>query len=219
MGLSLSSAAILEKNKLESDGVWLVLMKIVFPTTTTVRIARNTEDVVWPSSDGNTYTAFPFDLDDEREEGGGAHSMLTVRVSNVSKVIQGYMEAPGAKGGVGSDVNLYVVHNQHLDLTNAEVNETFTCTSAFAGTQWATFTLSAPNQAFVPFPERRFIKNFCSWSFNFPTGAGIKCGYSGATPYTSCNKTLADCRLRGNIRYFGSFPGIPDGSTHVNVSR
>ncbi len=219
MVLSLSSAAILEKNKLESDGVWLVLMKVVFLTGTTIRIARNTEDITWPSTDGNLYTAFPFDLDDAREEGGGSHSVMTVKVSNVSKVIQGYMEESGANGGVGATVNIYIVHSQHLDLTTAEVNEKFICTTASADTQWATFSLSAPNQSYVTFPERRYIKNFCDWSFNFPAGTGIKCGYSGATPYTTCNKTLEDCRLRGNVRYIGSFPGIPEGATYVGVGR
>ncbi len=50
MTLSLSSAAILEKNKLEASGSWLVLMKIVFPDSTTIKVARNTEDIVWPTN-------------------------------------------------------------------------------------------------------------------------------------------------------------------------
>jgi phage-related protein len=47
--LTLSSAAIMEKNSLSSDGVWAVLAKIILPDgVTTLRLCRNTEDVGWP---------------------------------------------------------------------------------------------------------------------------------------------------------------------------
>jgi len=212
MALSLSSAAIVEKNKLTSSGAWIILLKVVFPDLTTIRLARNTEDVVWPSTGGNTYTAFPFEIDDAQEEGSGAHSILNIRVGNVTRTIQTYMEQTGNAGGVGSDVDLYVVHSDHLDLTTAEIHETFVVTSSFADSKWAVFELSARNQVNVIFPQYRFMKNFCRWSFR-----DYGCGYSGATSYTTCNKTLSDCRLRGNVRYFGGFPGIPEGRTYVDT--
>ena len=47
--LTLSSAAIMEKNSLSSDGVWAVLAKIVLPDgVTTLRLCRNTDDIGWP---------------------------------------------------------------------------------------------------------------------------------------------------------------------------
>ena len=359
MALSLSSAAILEKNKLESSGSWLILMKIVFPdsSATTIKVVRNTEDVVWPTStslitngdmeldanwtsvstpstnersttyvhgdtysrkfvadsagdgilcdsftvtadavyrhnawvystDSNTidievldgdgsalsdttknirkngwfklndlytmtvtggnasvtykapgssgtyyiddvtfgnaanlYTAFPFELDDTKEETGGEQSVLTIRVSNVSKTIQGYMEADGANGGVGATVDVYIVHSDNLDVTTAEVHEQFVCVSSFADTEWVSFDLSAPNQSQVLFPSSRYLKNFCRWAFNYPNGTSYKCGYDQTGAFTTCNKTLVNCRERGNQRYFGGYPGIPEGGVYSDVPK
>lgn len=214
MALSLSSAAIVEKNALSSSGAWLVLMKIVFPDTTTIRVVRNNENITWPTTGGNTWIAFPFELDDAREDGSGEHSVLTVRVGNVSRAIQAYMEADGAKGGVGSAVDIHVVHSDHLDLTSAEVNESFICTSAHANSEWASFDLSAPNQVYVIYPPRRLLKNFCAWSFQ-----DAKCGYSGTTLAEGCIKTIDKCRFYGNVRFFGGYPGIPEGGIYVQVDK
>lgn len=214
MALNLSSAAIAEKNKLEGGGAWLVLLKVVFSDSTTIRACRNNEDIVWPSVGGYTWYAFPFELDDSKEEGKGDHSVLVIRIGNVTRTIQTYMEADGANGGVGANVTLYVVHSDHLDLTTSEVEETFICTSANADSQWASFSLSAPNQVRVLYPSFRYIKNFCRWSFQ-----DNKCGYSGSTPATNCDKTINDCRYYGNVRYFGGFPGIPDGSLYAEVPK
>jgi len=214
MALTLSSAAIVEKNRLTSAGAWLILLKIAFGDGTTIRIVRNTENIVWPMVGGNTWTAFPFELDDAKEAGRGEHSVLTVRVGNVSRAVQAYMEADGANGGVGAVVNVYVVHSDHLDLTTAEINESFICTKSFADNEWASFDLSAPNQLYVTFPPRRFMKNFCAWSFQ-----DGKCGYSGSTPALGCIKTVEKCRFYGNVRFFGGFPGVPEGGVYANVDR
>jgi len=213
VALSLSSAAILEKNKLQASGAWLLLAKVIFPdpNSTTLRFCRNTESIVWPTS-GTTYTwhAFPFDIDDTKEEGMGEQTVANIRIGNANRTMQAYMEMDGAKGGVGSEVTLYVVHSDHLGLTSAEIEESFICTTSYADTQWATFGLSARNQSSVMHPPNRYIKNFCRWSFR-----GNKCGYSGSTPGTVCSKTIDDCRKYGNIRYFGAFPGIPEGGVYL----
>jgi lambda family phage minor tail protein L len=46
--LPISSAAIAEKNRLCSDGVWAVMMEVILPTGAALRVCRNTEDLVWP---------------------------------------------------------------------------------------------------------------------------------------------------------------------------
>ena len=67
--LNLSTVAALEKNKLHSDGVWFVLLDIVVPELSqTIRIVRNTEDVVW---NGNTYIDFPFELGNLTDDAKG----------------------------------------------------------------------------------------------------------------------------------------------------
>lgn len=53
--LTLSQAAILEKNKITSANVWLILLEISISATTAgqlptvLRLVRNTENIVWNS--------------------------------------------------------------------------------------------------------------------------------------------------------------------------
>jgi phage-related protein len=47
--LTLSSAALVEKNLLSSDGVWMLLVKVDLPDgVTTFRVCSNTENIAWP---------------------------------------------------------------------------------------------------------------------------------------------------------------------------
>ncbi len=209
--LNLSAAAILEKNKLSSDGVWLILLKITLEVGTVIRITRNTEDVIW---NGYTWTAFPFELDEITEE-TGEPSILNARIGNVSRVMQTYMET--YDGMVGCGVNLYVVHSDNLSNATAELDEEFEITRSSADNVWATFTLSAPSLLVFSFPSDRYTKNWCRFKFNYPPGESPRCGYSGTTPFTTCNKTLAACRQRGNQARFGGFPGIPEGGIYVTT--
>jgi len=210
MTLDLSAAAILEKNKLVSDGAWIVLLEVTLSDDTVVRICRNTEDIIWNS---HTWQAFPFELDEASEE-SGEQTMLTVRVSNVTRALMPYVEQYG--GLVGNTVKLYVVHSDALDY-GPEVEEEFVVVDSTSDPQWITFSLSASSLKNVTFPNHRYVKNWCRFKFNYPPGTGLRCGYSGATPYTTCNKTLSDCRKRGNSERFGGFPGIPEGGLYVTT--
>lgn len=62
MSLILSAAIAQAKNQLNDPGAWLVLLEINTPALEDpLRLVRNTEDITW---DGETWTAFPFDLDE-----------------------------------------------------------------------------------------------------------------------------------------------------------
>ena len=45
--LSISQAAKLEKNKIEGDTAWLILMEIYVTPSIILRLVRNTEDITW----------------------------------------------------------------------------------------------------------------------------------------------------------------------------
>lgn len=209
--LNLSAAGILEKNKLTSAGVWLILLKLTLSDASIIRLARNTEDITW---DGQTWQKFPMEIDDVTREGQGEQSVLTIRVSNVTRTLMPYLEQ--YKGMVGNTVNLYIVHSENLANTTPEVDESFKVVSSSADAMWVTFELSASNLLNRQFPDDRYLKNWCRFKFNYPAGTSVLCGYSGST-YFTCNKTLADCRLRGNSARFGGFPGIPEGGIYVST--
>ena len=202
MALSLSAAAILEKNKLASDAPWLVLLELSLEGTT-IRVVRNTEDVTW---NGYTWTAFPFALDETGETSRGEVPQLALRISNVSRVMQSYFEGSG--GAVGSQVIVRVVHADHLDLTTAEVEEVFEVVESRADAVWVTLMLGLRNPMMLRFPRHRFLRTHCRWKFR-----GTECGYTGSE--TMCDRTLTACQARGNTARFGGFPNLPGEGIYV----
>ena len=112
--LSLSTIAKMEKNKLEQDSCWLVLLEIAISDTESIRLVRNTEDINW---NGYTWIAFPFDLDVISDSGDGEIQSVTVKVSNVTRAVQKYLE--DTKGGVGAEVTVMVINSKRLDLVDS----------------------------------------------------------------------------------------------------
>lgn len=196
--LSLSAVAILEKNKLASGEAWLLLLEAQLPGYT-LRVVRNNEDITWPAAGGNVYTAFPFEIDDKSEDRQET-PQLSVRVSNINRVVQGYIEA--ANGGAGATVILRVVLSEHLDQVTPEIEETFIVTGVKCDAEWVTFTLGTDGLNNERFPMDRHMKDFCRFRFK-----GIECAYNGGE--TECNHTLARCRELGNSVRFGGEPALP----------
>ena len=207
--LTLSQAAILEKNKIASSNVWLILLEINIPATKTgelptiLRLVRNTENIVWS---GQLWTAFPFELDPPKQSGNGELPNFTVRVSNVTRTVEGYLEQAG--GGVGSSVRMMVVLSEHLDITTPELDEQFSVQSVSYDESWVSFVLTGSVNLFRRVPLRRFLKNFCPFQYKGP-----EC--KARSSYASCDKSLANCRQRGNEARFGGEPAIPQGGIYV----
>lgn len=202
--IELSSAAIIEKNKISSDGVWLVLLEINVPGMgQAIRLVRNTEDITWA---GVQWVAFPFDLDEIGENSNGEIPNVAIRVSNVTRVIQGIIEKAG--GGVGSTLTIRVVHSKHLDIDQPELEEEFCALSASCSAQWVTFNLGQSYPVMSRRPIYRYLKNHCQFIYG-----DVECGVALDTlqQYPNCSKTLTDCRTRGNSVRFGGEPTIPGG--------
>lgn len=202
--LTLSAAAKLLKNTLHSDGAWILLLEIqVAGLSTVLRVCRNTADITW---NGYTWVAFPFELGDISEDSKGTLPSVELKVSNVTRTLQYYLEQ--ANGGVQSKVVLRVVHSKNLGLTSPELEEMFSVTKVAVDAMWVTFTLGMNYPSGVRRPLRRFLKNFCPFKYK-----GIECG--ATSNYPTCDKTLASCRTRGNSKRFGGEPGIPSGGMYI----
>ena len=207
--LTLSQAAVIEKNKIESSNVWLILLEITIPATqtgelpTVLRLVRNTENIVWG---GYLWTAFPFELDPPKQSGNGELPNFTVRVSNVTRTIEGYLEQAG--GGIGSNVRMMVVLSEHLDIITPELDEQFSVQSVSYDENWVGFVLTGAVNLFRRVPLRRFLKNFCPFQYK-----GAEC--KATSTYPTCNKSLADCRERNNQERFGGEPAIPQGGIYA----
>jgi len=220
--LSLSSIAIEEKNKLVSDSVWLVCLKIVIPGEgNPIFVVRNNEDLTWnygSNPDPYIWQAFPFELDEVGDTSKGEIPKVTVKISNISRAMEFYVQQYDTYcktyGYSPIDVYIYVVNTKVIadDVTAApEVEHQFELVQPTMDAKWATFDLGAANPFNRRFPQGRLLKNFCRWR----AFKGSRCGYIGAA--TSCDRTLTQCRDYGNSERFGGFPGAGFGGIHVNT--
>ncbi len=212
MPLPLSSIAIEEKNKLATDSVFLICLEITIPGTGVVRVVRNNQDLTWK---GETWVAFPFELDEIGDTSKGEVPQVNVRVSNVSRALEAYLYEYDAyckaNGFEPITVKIFVVNTKVIQADgNAapEVEHEFELKQPRTDSQWVTFVLGASNPFNRRFPQGRILKNVCRYRFK-----DTRCGYSGAE--TACDKTLTRCRALGNSTRFGGFPGAGSGGLKI----
>jgi lambda family phage minor tail protein L len=197
---TLSTAALIEKNKLSTDSAWLILLEVTIGATV-LKLVANNEDILWS---GDTWQAFPFELDTVGETGKGEIPAITVKVSNVTGEVQRLLEANDGANGVPVVIR---VINTDVTTTTPELELSFVVESSTHDEQWITFRLTGANCLTRRVPRRRYLKNFCPFVYG-----GIECGVSAATmaTYPTCNRTSANCTERGNFTRFGGFPWMPE---------
>lgn len=196
---TLSTAALIEKNKLATDSAWLILLEVTIGATN-LKLVANNEDILW---NGDTWQAFPFELDTVGETGKGEIPAVIVKVSNVTGEVQRLLEANGGANGVPVVIR---VINTEVTTTTPELELSFVVESSTHDEQWITFRLTGANCLTRRVPRRRYLKDFCPFVYG-----GIECGVSAATmaTYPTCNRTSANCTERGNFTRFGGFPWMP----------
>ena len=200
---TLSPNLLIQKNKIASDAPWLILLQVTFTDEppTTLYLVRNVENVIF---DGQEYTAFPFEMDAQRETSKGEIPTISVRVSNVSRTMEYYMEEPG--GAVGATVSIVVVNAAYLDENYADLTLTYEIIATTADANWVTFTLGAAFITRRRFPLYRYLSDRCLWLSNY---GEIECGYTIGLP--TCKGTLEDCQAHGNSTRFGGKIGLGTG--------
>ena len=105
--LTLSTAATLVKSGLVDSGAWVILITLTAPDDSRViRICSNTVDII---HNNLLYSAFPFSLDEITEATSGELPVLSLKVSNVNRLVQSYIEQDPSLGS-GWDVNIQVAH-------------------------------------------------------------------------------------------------------------
>lgn len=200
---NLPANLIIEKNRIASQSVWLVLLDITLTDNTRFHLVKNTENIIFR---GLTYSAINFEIEPTKHSGRGEIPTVTLRVSNVTRALQAHLEQ--LTGGIGSTVTMRVVNSAHLNENYAELEMTFDVIATVADAAWVTFTLGAPNPLRRRFPLYRYIAEHCKWQFR-----SRECNFTGAA--LSCRRTFAACRELGNTRRFGGFKGLSGGGIRV----
>lgn len=203
----LSLATILEKNKLQSDGAWLVLLEIQF-SGVSLRLVRSTaeEGIEW---NGHKWASFPFELDDINDDAKATNPSVTIKVGNQTRTAQRYADM--YNGGVDAVVYIRVVHENHLDIVEPDLELEFVVTEAESDDDWVYFTLGTDDADDKRFPEDRILKDWCPYAFK-----SIRCGYNGSA--APCTHTLASCKALGNGLRFGGEFSLPVGGIYASNS-
>jgi len=189
---TLSAASIVEKNRLSSPYPWLILLDIAFPNNTTY-LVRNTDIV---SFKGNDYTPFPFEIEFGKETSAGDIPTVTLRVSNVTRVIQNIIEL--SDGLIDFDVIIHIVNHHYLSDDYSDLDLHLTVMSCTCDESWVTFNLGLENPLQKRFPKLRYFRDYCNWKFK-----SIECGYGGSIEI--CKRNFSDCK---NPKRFGGFKGL-----------
>lgn len=199
MPLSFSANGLIEKNKLSNDLPWIVLVELELPGGESAYLAKNNDTVVWK---GIAWEPIPMLFSDNQQD-MKAMSTFTIQVSNVSGMVQSYLEE--YNGLVDCPVVIRLVHAAHLGNTAPEIEETFNIQKTTYDEEWATFTLGSDFWMYYRALPERYLPDFCPWKYG-----SVKCGVPAATlaKYPTCSHTLTDCKRRGNTLRYGGCPGM-----------
>jgi len=198
--IDISLAAKLAKNSLSDTGSWLVFLDIANKDKSIeFKIVSNTEDITRNSV---VYTAFPFELNEMSEATKGNLPTLSLKVSNVGRLIGSYIETDPDFGS-GWSVKLEIAHTSNINAS--EIYMEFVSLSSTVDENFVTFTIGMANPIRMQSPRRKFMPNYCQHTFK-----RLGCTYAGTD--TTCDKTIVACRAKfaGSTKIpFLGFPGIP----------
>lgn len=213
--ISLPADMLAEVKRMNATGTFLWLWHFVVNETTSqtlvMRLAEYDQDVTWNSK---TWRAYPMEHSEIQVGTDGDLPRMSVTLHDPARFVAALMES--GQGFVGNDVTTYLVHKGSLGASDYLTWKWRVSTATVA--EVVTFQLVLAGLNDVKRPADTMSPNRCRHRFG-----GEMCGYvlNAAAAYTDCDKTMADCILRGQDMEarnlpklqpgrFGGFPGLPE---------
>lgn len=191
-----------EKAKQENSPVFLYIIED-YDGSNDLYLAGYDEDIVY---NGITYTRFPITHEFTGENNQGQIDQVKVRLANVSRLIQLYLEQYDFRG---RKVIIRTVWADQLADPDAYIDDIFYVDNYTADQNNVEFTLTSKFDVLgVDLPARRYARNYCSWKFK-----SAECGYMGAE--LTCDKTQQRCKQLNNYQRFGAFPSVPTRRIYI----
>jgi len=163
------------------------------------------------------YTALPINRDAVQSNIEGEISGLSITIPNTDRNVESFIQNYNYLRGC--DIHIITFFAKHLPSGsgagyigesadhNAGVKEKYYVDTVTSNEQAVTFNCESKfNIENIKIPGRKF-SNMCPWDFS-STGA---CSAPAAqvASWSTCNKTIEDCRKRKNEGRFGGFTTIP----------
>ena len=223
--MTLAQHLILAKNKTDDPDPWIVLLKVTLNDigSTVFRLANNTENIYFDEGNGNEeYTKFPFNLQITTTDGGQI-PQLELEVSNITRLIQPYLE--DLDGAINSTVKITIAHVNAVTSTvignvidYADLIQVYDVIGTQCNSNWVKFILGSPSPLRQPFPPDKYLAQHCAWQFDTATTPSPECNYrvSGdGLAKTTCKRTYTDCVNHGNTERYGGFFGLQTGGIRI----
>lgn len=197
----LSVGTIIEKNKIQSEELFLILIAAEIRDEEgvlldTIRFVKNSENIIF---EGHTFQAANFNMNINVQ--ANSEPSISLVAQDQTRTLAQFIEAYG--GLVDNKVTMTVVNSGNLT-GPAEMREEFKITGASVDNYVVTFQLGTDSAVSRRFPQYRQFKDRCAWKYKGP-----RCKYSG--PLLKCDYTLQGdngCLAHNNIINFGGFPGL-----------
>lgn len=197
MPRSTTTNFILEKNKRLKKPIHLYTIHDYDGASNDLRFAEYPVNVTYDSLE---YIAFPIKFDSIKEGNQGEIGTVTLTISNVMRVLGGYMEVYNFQG---KKVTIRTIFKDLLAENLSFIDDVYYIDSYGNNQNDASFSLTSKfNILNVELPLCRYSRNFCGHVFKDPD----TCAYAGAE--TTCDKTTARCLVLNNYDRFGGFPSI-----------
>jgi len=213
-----TNAAFKEKSRArEKQPIFLYTIYDYMGTGANKYFAAYNADVVFPLGDEDevTYDRFPITHDQITENTKGEIDSVKVQLSNVSRLIEYYLQNYDLRG---KKVSIKMVFADMLDDPDAYIEFVNYIDSYTANVNDVVFTLMSKFDILnLSLPSVLWLRDFCQWEFACPAvralSRGAECGYAGAT--TTCNRTWQACQALGNSARFLGARGIPGRRGYV----
>ncbi len=191
-----------------SGGAWVWLAEIEIPGYSAIRLARNTEDVIYS---GNTFLANNFDIGLSALVGDGSIPRIVLRVvQDGDQVLEDQVNA--SEGACGGTIKIIRAHEDFLAEFIDELEMTVNILNAESDTDYVQFNLGIPNPLLRKIPIRRSTSKICPFA-KPGLFKGVECQYAGGD--TTCTGKYSDCCTKGNQVHFGAELGLDPNNTRV----
>jgi lambda family phage minor tail protein L len=191
-----------EKSRQENEPIFLYTIE-KYDGSTDLHFAGYDTDISYNSV---FYSKFPITHEFVGENNQGQIENVKIRLANVSRLIQSYLEQYDLRG---KKVIIRMVWANQLSDPDAYIDDVFYIDNYAADQNNVEFTLTGKFDVLgVDLPSRRYTRNYCAWKFK-----SLECGYQGEE--TSCNKTQQRCKELRNYQRFGAFPSVPTGRIYI----
>ena len=148
-----------EKNKEANQPIFLYTIH-EYNGTDDLRLAEYDHDIVFA---GLTYTTFPISHEFISENTQGEIASVKVQLSNVSRLIQAYLEDYDFRG---KKVTIKRVWRDQLGDSDAYTEDVYYIDNYTADQKDVGFTLSSKFDVLdLELPARKYSRNYCAWKF------------------------------------------------------